>query len=215
MANRRMFSKKISKSARFLHMSESARLLYYDLGMEADDEGFVEAMNVVRMTGAKVDALNELADKKYVCILNESGLCWITCWFENNYIQSDRKQPSAYHSYLDTLKNQYPVDDIFAIEETGINVAKLGAIRVSSDVSNSVYTSGYKNAENVSKSGYKLCPDMEPQDSIGKGMLDKDSKDNNIIALSSTHNTNYDLPMSSDELAVAEAFMDRWLEENK
>ena len=86
---------------------------------------------------------------------------------------------------------------------------------VSTNVSTNGSTSGYKNAENVSKSGYKLCPDMEPQDSIDKGSLDKGSKDNNIIALSSTHNTNYDLPMSSDELAAAEAFMDSWLEENK
>ena len=198
MANRRMFSKKISKSARFLHMSESARLLYYDLGMEADDEGFVEAMNVVRMTGTKVEALNELADKKYVCILNESGLCWITCWFENNYIQSDRKQPSAYHSYLDALRNQYPKDGVFAIEETGIDMAKLGAIRVSSNVSNSVYVSGYKNAENVSKSGYKLCQEMEPQDSIGKDRLDKGSKDN-IIIIATNDNSDKSVQLEDDD----------------
>ena len=42
MAERRMFAKSIIGSARFLRMPVSARLLYYDLGMQADDDGVVE-----------------------------------------------------------------------------------------------------------------------------------------------------------------------------
>ena len=42
MAERRMFSKTITNSARFLMMPPSARLLYYDLGMAADDDGVVD-----------------------------------------------------------------------------------------------------------------------------------------------------------------------------
>lgn len=43
MAERRMFAKSVINSARFLTMTPSSRLLYYDLGMAADDDGVVEA----------------------------------------------------------------------------------------------------------------------------------------------------------------------------
>lgn len=43
MAERRMFAKSVINSARFLTMPPSSRLLYYDLGMAADDDGVVEA----------------------------------------------------------------------------------------------------------------------------------------------------------------------------
>ena len=42
MANRRMFSRSITGSGRFLRLSPQARALYYDLGMEADDDGFAD-----------------------------------------------------------------------------------------------------------------------------------------------------------------------------
>ena len=52
MAQRRMFNKSITNSSKFLKMPMSSRLLYYDLGMNADDDGFVEHFMVLRMTGA-------------------------------------------------------------------------------------------------------------------------------------------------------------------
>ena len=38
MAERRMFAKSVIGSARFLKMPPTSRLLYYDLGMQADDD---------------------------------------------------------------------------------------------------------------------------------------------------------------------------------
>lgn len=52
LAERRMFSKTVISSARFLRMPPTSRLLYFDLGMEADDDGCVEAFGVMRKTGA-------------------------------------------------------------------------------------------------------------------------------------------------------------------
>ena len=46
MAERRMFAKSVINSARFLTMPPSSRLLYYDLGMAADDDGVVEAFMI-------------------------------------------------------------------------------------------------------------------------------------------------------------------------
>ena len=192
MANRRMFSKKISESKKFTRMSIDSRLLYYDLGMQADDEGFVEADNVMHMTGVGSEALNELADNKYVCILDESGLCWITGWFENNQIKSDRFKQSVYHDYVDELRSQYPIEKLFDVEPTKLNVLKLGNVRmrngstnVSINGSANGSMTGYKNAENVSNSGTNLYPNMEPQDRLGQGRQDKFSLVQNRVTQSS------------------------------
>lgn len=63
MASKRMFANAIVGSARFLRMGQSARLLYYDLGMRADDDGIVEAFTVMRETSASEDDLKLLAAK--------------------------------------------------------------------------------------------------------------------------------------------------------
>lgn len=63
MAERRMFAKSVIGSARFLRMPATSRLLYYDLGMDADDDGVVEAFSVMRKTGATDDDLRVLASK--------------------------------------------------------------------------------------------------------------------------------------------------------
>lgn len=103
MASRRMFSKVITGSARFLRMPAPSRLLYYDLGMEADDDGFVEAFTVLRTSGASEDDLKALQEKGFVRILNEDLVTYIIDWKTNNYIQSDRYRESIYHHFLDTL----------------------------------------------------------------------------------------------------------------
>ena len=53
MAERRMFAKTIIDSDAFLDMPVTARLLYYDLAMRADDDGFVNSpKKIMRMIGA-------------------------------------------------------------------------------------------------------------------------------------------------------------------
>ena len=100
MAERRMFSKAIVNSARFLRMPQTSRLLYYDLGMAADDDGVVEAFAVIRTTGAAEDDLRVLASKGFVIVLNEDLVSFITDWTENNRIRQDRYKPSIYAKLL-------------------------------------------------------------------------------------------------------------------
>ena len=104
MANRRMFSGAVIGSARFLQMGQSARLLYYDLGMYADDEGIVEAFTVMRMTGASEDDLKLLAAKGFIVILNAELVTYICDWKKNNMIRSDRRQPSMYAKLLEQFR---------------------------------------------------------------------------------------------------------------
>lgn len=104
MAQRRMFNKSITNSSIFLKMPATSRLLYYDLGMNADDDGFVEHFMVLRMTGATQQDLGVLELNGLVKVFDENVL-WIKDWKENNYIQNDRYNPSKYLAIydLDTL----------------------------------------------------------------------------------------------------------------
>ena len=100
MAERRMFAKSVVGSARFLRMPSTSRLLYYDLGMSADDDGVVEAFSVMRLTGATEDDLKVLMTKGFVTVLNDDLVSYITDWRLNNLIKSDRYHPSIYADLL-------------------------------------------------------------------------------------------------------------------
>lgn len=130
MAERRMFAKAIIGSARFLRMPATSRLLYYDLGMEADDDGCVEAFAVMRKTGANDDDLRVLVSKGFVRVLNEDLVSLILDWKTNNYIQKDRYHPSIYAKLID----QPPLDTecIQAVPETDTQV-RLGKDSIGKD----------------------------------------------------------------------------------
>ena len=89
MAERRMFAKTIIDSDAFLDMSATARLLYYDLGMRADDDGFVNSpKKILRMIGASEDDLRILILRKFI-IPFENGVIVIRHWKIHNYIRKD------------------------------------------------------------------------------------------------------------------------------
>lgn len=96
MAERRMFAKTIIDSDAFLDMPMSARLLYYDLGMRADDDGFVNSpKKIMRMIGASDDDAKILVSKKFI-IPFDSGLIVIKHWRINNYLRNDRYTETKY-----------------------------------------------------------------------------------------------------------------------
>ena len=70
MKTRRMVSKLIYDSERFLKMSVSARDLYTYLILHADDDGVVEAGTVLRLTKGADDDLNLLIYKNFITMLN-------------------------------------------------------------------------------------------------------------------------------------------------
>lgn len=96
MAERRMFAKTIIDSDAFLDMPISARLLYYDLGMRADDDGFVNSpKKIMKMIGASSDDLNVLILRKFI-IPFEAGIVVLKHWRIHNYIQKDRYKETSY-----------------------------------------------------------------------------------------------------------------------
>ena len=100
MAQRRMFSKRIVESARFLKMPPSTQNLYFHLGLNADDDGVVEGYNVMMQTGATEDDLKLLVAKGFVTVLNDDLVTYINDWRENNRIRADRKVDSIYKNLL-------------------------------------------------------------------------------------------------------------------
>lgn len=96
MGDRRMFSKKVVETDRFLDLPLSAQALYFHIGLNADDEGFIgNSKSIQRMIGASNDDMRLLQAKGLVQIF-ESGVAHITDWSENNYIQKDRRKATIY-----------------------------------------------------------------------------------------------------------------------
>ena len=95
-----MFSKAIVLSDVFLELPHSAQALYYNLSMNADDDGFVgNPKSLVRLCGCKLDDLNILLEKKYILGF-KSGVICIKHWKMNNYIQKDRYKSTTYQEEL-------------------------------------------------------------------------------------------------------------------
>lgn len=99
MANRRMFSVRITESTRFLKMPATSQNLYFHLGLNADD-GVVEAYPVMCKTGATEDDLRILVGKEFVSVLNEDLVSFIIDWREHNSIRPERKVDSIYKDLL-------------------------------------------------------------------------------------------------------------------
>lgn len=103
MAERRMFAKSIVRSDAFLELSAEARDLYVQLGMEADDDGFVNSpKRIMREIGASEADLTQLVSKKFV-ILFQSGVLAIKHWKINNLIRIDRYRATKYQEELNQL----------------------------------------------------------------------------------------------------------------
>lgn len=106
MAQRRMFSSKVVDTDRFLDMPASTQLLYFHLGMRADDDGFISSpRKITASVGSSADDMKLLITKGYI-IAFDSGVCVITDWKQNNYLQKDRYTPTIYQEE----KSQLAVD---------------------------------------------------------------------------------------------------------
>ncbi len=100
MAERRMFAKAVVESARFLKMPPSSQNLYFHLGLNADDDGIVEAYTIINLIKAHEDDLRVLLGKGFVKILDEDLVTYIKDWRKHNYIRADRKKDSIYQDRL-------------------------------------------------------------------------------------------------------------------
>lgn len=95
MAQKRMFDRAIMDTDKFMDMPMSTKALYFLLGIEADDEGFVSPKKVIRIHGGSDDDLRILIAKEFI-IPFESGVVVITDWHKNNWLDSRRIRKTEY-----------------------------------------------------------------------------------------------------------------------
>lgn len=114
MANRRMFSVDVVCTDKFLEMPASSQALYLQLGMKADDDGFVSApKQITRMTNASEDDFRILVSKGYI-IPFDSGVIVIKDWKVNNYLRRDRYTETRHlkeKSVLEIVNDVYVISD--------------------------------------------------------------------------------------------------------
>lgn len=104
MANRRMFSLDVIDTDVFLEMPLTTQALYFQLGMRADDDGFVSSpKRVLKMLDCKPDDLRILISRGYVIVF-ETGVIVITDWKANNLIKTDRYKKTRYQEEFKQLE---------------------------------------------------------------------------------------------------------------
>ena len=95
MAERRMFHTAVVESDAFLDMTPAAQALYFHLGMNADDDGFVNGpRQVCRTLGAPIECLQELIDGNFLLWFDGVGV--LTHFRLANTLQNDRIKQLRY-----------------------------------------------------------------------------------------------------------------------
>lgn len=96
MASKRMINLKLIDTDLFLEMPVSARLLYYEYCMRADDDGFVDApLKIIKMIGVSNDDYKILVTKQFI-IPFETRVCVVKHWLLHNTIRGDRYHPTIH-----------------------------------------------------------------------------------------------------------------------
>lgn len=103
MAERRMFSKKVTDSDAFIEMSSAAQALYFHLNQGADDDGFNNQIQIAMLKAhASTDDLKILMAKNFV-IRFECGVIVIKHWRMHNTLRKDRYTPTNFQEELRQL----------------------------------------------------------------------------------------------------------------
>lgn len=103
MAERRMFTKKITDSDAFIELSSSAQALYFHLNQGADDDGFNnQIQNAMFKSHSTIDDLKVLMLKNFI-IRFDSGVIVIKHWRMHNTLRKDRYTPTNFQEELKCL----------------------------------------------------------------------------------------------------------------
>ena len=104
VANKRMFSTTVTETDNFLELPLKSQALYFHLGMQGDDDGFVaNPRAIIRSIGCTARDLKPLESAGYV-ISFPSRVLVITDWKANNNLRNDRYKPTAFQNELSQLR---------------------------------------------------------------------------------------------------------------
>lgn len=76
MARKRMFDLDVINQDSFYDLPMEAKAIYFLLGMEADDEGFINPKKILRLYGGNEDSVKILILKNYI-IPFKSGVVYL------------------------------------------------------------------------------------------------------------------------------------------
>ena len=98
-----MFSSSVTETDSFLELPLKSQALYFHLGMQGDDDGFVaNPRAIIRSIGCTARDLKPLETAGYV-ISFPSKVLVITDWKANNNLRNDRYKPTAFQNELAQL----------------------------------------------------------------------------------------------------------------
>ena len=104
MAERRMFTKKVTDDDSFMSLSSSAQALYLHLSMSADDDGFCNQVSLSMFKAhASVQDLESLLNNRYIYQF-ENGVIVIKDWRMANALRKDRYTPTVFQDELSKLR---------------------------------------------------------------------------------------------------------------
>lgn len=146
MAEKRMFTKKITESDAFLDMPLSTQCLYFHLNMEADDDGFVNnPKKIQRVVGCSDDDFKLLIAKNFI-ICFETGVIVIKHWRLHNYIQKDRYKPTEYveeKALLGVKDNNVYTLDTECVQNVRVDKISIDKISIDKNINN-IYSAEIK-----------------------------------------------------------------------
>ena len=139
MARRRMISLDVIDTDLFIDMPVTSRLLYYELCIRADDDGFVGSPKKIQsIVKCSDDDFKVLITKNFI-IPFENGVIVIRDWKVHNYIPKDRYKPTIYQKEMKLLdidcNGSYSIDSGVCIQpvykmDTQV---RLGKVRLGKD----------------------------------------------------------------------------------
>lgn len=104
MAERRMFTKKITDDERFYTLPSSTQLLYFHLSMNADDDGFNNQISLAMFKAhASTTDLETLLDRRFLYQF-DNGVIVIKHWRMANALRKDRYNPTVFQEELKQLR---------------------------------------------------------------------------------------------------------------
>lgn len=169
MARRRMFSLDVVERDDFIDLSIEAQALYFQMGMRADDDGFVDCMKkIFRLTAIKTDALQELIDAGLVLDFPDGVYC-MADWTLNNLIKSDRYHATNHISDFEALT----IKDGRYVRQSTSSVAQNGT---------TLYPSQSQIDSSLETARIQSRASLESEASINKTSIDKASKKKSKVA---------------------------------
>lgn len=106
MAIKRMFSNEVVSTDAFYDLSLQAQALYFHLGMNTDDYGFVSnPKTIIRAVGVSNSELDELEAAGFI-IKFDTGVIVIRHWKLNNSLRQNRLKPPVYNQEYSTLEEK-------------------------------------------------------------------------------------------------------------